>query len=108
MYKTRMSIANNLMLAGLLPYIAVFIYFALMSDATGDAGTTVIFMTILGLGISYLVALGISFPAYLWSRSMAASSNNDTRYSVFLRRSVLCGVLPVFAVFPCFARYLFW
>jgi hypothetical protein len=107
-HDTKMRIANSLMLVGLLPYIAVFTYFAWMSDAKGDTAMAAIFMTILGLGIAYLVALGISFPAYLWSRALVTSRGADTRFAIVLRRSVLCGVFPAFAVSPCLARALFW
>jgi hypothetical protein len=104
----KMRIANSLMLIGLLPYTAVFTYFVWMSDARGDAAMAAIFTTILGLGIAYLVALGISFPAYIWSRALVTSHGADTRLAIILRWSVLCGVFPAFAVFPCLARALFW
>ena len=107
-HDAKMRIANSLMVTGLLPYIAVFTYFAWMSDARGDAAMAAIFMTILGLGIAYIVALCISFPAYIWSRSLAISRGADTRFAIILRWSVLCGVFPAFAVFPCLARALFW
>lgn len=105
---TKVSLANCGMVAGLLPYLAVLIYIALMSGSRGDAAMGFVFMTILGLGIAYVVALTVAFPAFLWSRYLAQSPEVDTRWSVFLRRAVLCGIFPLFAVFPCLARALFW
>jgi hypothetical protein len=106
-HNTKLYIANSIMIVGMLPYIAVFTYFLLMSGKTGDQAMAAILGTILGLGAAYLIALIISFPAYLWSCSLTTTTGGNTRVSIFLRRSVLCSIFPVLIVFPCLAGYLF-
>lgn len=98
--QTKLNVANGLMAAGLLPYVAVLGYVGVMSRATGDAALAAVFTIVLGLAMAYIVALVVSFPASLWSRSMADSLGFDTRWSILLRRAVFCGVFPVFALFP--------
>jgi hypothetical protein len=101
--ETKLNVANGVMAAGLLPYVAVFSYVALMSRSRGDAALAAVFTSILGLGIAYIVALAVALPASLWSRSLAESCGFDTRCSMLLRRAVDCGVFPVFAIFPVLA-----
>jgi hypothetical protein len=101
--KTKIYVANSTMVAGLLPYLAVLTYVVLTSSYTGDAALAAVFTIMLGLGIAYVVALAIAFPAFLWSRSLAKSLGSDTRCSIVLRRAVVCSVFPIFAIFPVFA-----
>jgi hypothetical protein len=98
--KTKMYVANSAMTVGLLPYLAVLVYVALTSGYRGDAAMAAVFTIFFGLGAAYLIALVVSFPAFLWSRSLAQSVETDTRLSIFLRQAVVCGVFPLFAIFP--------
>jgi hypothetical protein len=101
--ETKRYIANGTMFVGLLPWIAVLIYAALTSSDKGDAALAAVFTIILGLGVAYVAALAIAFPAFLWSRSLVKSLGTDTRCSIVLRRAVICSVLPLFAIFPFLA-----
>lgn len=101
--KTKFRVANGLMLIGLLPHIAVLGYMVLMNQSTGDAAMAVVFTTILGIAVAYIVALVIAFPASLWSHSLTKSFNINTRCSTWLRRAAVCGVFPVLAIFPVLA-----
>jgi hypothetical protein len=101
--ETKFNVANGVMFAGLLPYVAVFGYVALISRSRGDAALAAVFTIILGLAIAYIVALAVALPASLWSRSLAESLGFDTRCSKLLRRAVDCAVFPVFAIFPVVA-----
>lgn len=101
--RTKAYLADGVMVIGLLPYLAVLVYVAFTSCDTGDAALAAVFTIIFGMGFAYLSALAVAFPAFLWSRSLAKSSRTDTRFSVFLRRSVVCGIFPLFAIFPFLA-----
>lgn len=90
-------------MAGLLPYLFVFGYIALTSSYRGDAAMAAVFMILLGFALSYLVALAVAFPAFLWSRSLAQSSGIEQRWSGLLRKGVIVGVFPVLAIFPVMA-----
>lgn len=98
--KTKTNLANCLMVAGLLPYLAVLSYVAWSSRYYGDAALAAAFTIILGLAISYVVALAVAYPAALWSRSLAKQLGYDTRYAKLLRGAAICGVFPVLAIFP--------
>ncbi|MET0981804.1 MAG: hypothetical protein ABWY02_06865 [Telluria sp.] len=97
--KTKISVANCLMVTGLLPYLAVLIFVALTSGRTGDAGLAAGLTMMLGFVIAYVVAMVVAFPAFLWSCALAKSLDSDTRYSIVLRRLVVCVVSSVFLVF---------
>jgi len=98
--KTKTYLANGLMIAGLLPYLAVFsfmVYSIRLKDASGFA---IVFTMIFGLAVSYVVALVVAYPAALWSRSLAKRLGVDSRSAKVLRGSAFCGVFPVMAIFP--------
>jgi hypothetical protein len=104
--RTKIAISSALMEAGLLPYLVVIGYIALTSGYRGDAAMAAVFTIMLGLGLSYVVALAVAFPAFLWSRSLTKSSGIDTRWSRLLRLGVIVGVFPVLAIFPVLALAL--
>jgi hypothetical protein len=108
MGKTKIHVANSLMVAGLLPYAAVLIYALLTSGQTGDAALAAALTMMLGGVIAYVVAVAIAFPAFLWSCSLAKSPGADTRYSIVLRRLVVCSVLSVFLILPLIAFATFF
>lgn len=101
--KTKVALANGLMAAGLVPYLVVLGYMVWTSTLRGDAALGAVFMIILGLGVSYVVAVIVAWPACWWSRSLAQSLGNDARLSIVLRGAVMCGVFPLLAVFPFLA-----
>lgn len=101
--KTKFAISNALMAAGLLPYLAVFGYGVFTSSYRGDAAMAAVFTILLGLGLSYVIALAVAFPAFIWSRSLAQSTGIDPRWSGLLRKGVIAGVFPVLAIFPVMA-----
>ena len=105
--KTKTHLANGLMIAGLLPYLAVFSYVGYSSGFRGDAAMAAAFTIILGLAVSYVVALVVAYPAALWSRSLATRLGYDTRSAKVLRGAAICGVFPVLAIFPAVAFGVF-
>jgi hypothetical protein len=105
--KTKTFIANVAMAAGLLPYVIVFVYIALGSARGLNEVVFAAFLILLGLGIASVIALLVAFPTFLWSRSLAKSLGVDSFSSVFLRRAVVCGVLPSFVILPLLAYVMF-
>lgn len=101
--KTKTYVANGLMITGLLPYVAVVSYMWYSSGFRGEASTAAAFTIILGMAVSYVVALVVAYPAALWSRSMAKTLGYDCRSAKVLRGMAYCGVFPVLAIFPAVA-----
>jgi hypothetical protein len=93
--KTKTLVADITMAAGLLPYLAVLAYVAWTSGYTGDAALSAVVTIMLGLGVAYVVALAVVFPAFLLSRSLAKPWGFDTRCAIVLRRAVVCSVFPI-------------
>lgn len=77
--KTKFFVANSAMAASLFPCFAVFIYVVSTSDDKGDAAMKAVFTMLLGLGVAYVVALAVAFPAFLWSHSLARLGT-DSRF----------------------------
>jgi hypothetical protein len=101
--KMKTHVANSAMIVGLLPFLGVFLFIALPSSHRGDAALMDAFALILGYGIAYVVGLGVAFPALLWSHCFAMSLGADTRWSLILRRAVLCSLSSIFPILTyCF------
>jgi hypothetical protein len=95
----RVLLCNTLMGLGMAPYVLTLAYLVWM-QARGDAGVGAIFMLVFGLGVSYLAALLIAWPAALWSSALSTASGRRTRTTAALRWLAMIGVFPAFAIFP--------
>jgi len=104
--KTKVTVANNLMAIGLLPFLAALIclaYFLLPSGRTGDAAVAAGSTMMFGFVLAYVFAFAVAFPAFLWSSALAKSLGFNTRCSAVLRKLVVGVVCSVFLVFAFFA-----
>jgi hypothetical protein len=107
---TKLAISNGLMALGLLSYLIVSGYFTLTSSYRGDAAMAAAMVIMLGLVLSFVIVLVVSFPAALWSRSLVKSAGVDTLLPKLLRFGVFAGViaggLPLLVFSPVAASLL--
>ncbi len=96
----RILLCNTLMGLGLMPYALTMAYLFWTLGARGDAAVGAVFMLMAGLGVSFLAALLIAWPAALWSSSLSTTAGRRTRTTATLRWLAMFGVFPVFAIFP--------
>ena len=101
--KTKIALANSLMTLGLLPYLVVAGYLAWTSGARGDSAMTALLMAGSGWAFSYVTALTIAFPAFLWSCLLKRQTGTDTRHARMLRLGVMVGVFPLLPILPALA-----
>ena len=101
--QTKIKVANGLMATGLLPFLAALMYLALPSDGPGDSALAAGLTMMVSFVIAYVVAFTVAFPAFLWSCALVKSFGSGTRYSIVLRRLVVCVACSVFLVFAFFA-----
>ncbi|MEW6023800.1 MAG: hypothetical protein AB1807_16840 [Pseudomonadota bacterium] len=103
LFRTKVTLSNSLMTLGLLPYLVVFGYLVGTSGYRGDAALTAWLTAGLGLALSYVMALTIALPAFLWSSSLAKHAGTDTRHARILRLGVIIGVAPFPLILPALA-----
>jgi hypothetical protein len=96
----RVLLCNMLMGLGMVPYALTLAYLFWMLTARGDAAIGPVFILVFGLGVSYLAALVIAWPAALWSSVLATAIGRRTRTTAILRWLAMIGVFPAFAIFP--------
>lgn len=103
LFKTKIRLSNSLMMLGLLPYLIVAGYLVATGGYRGDAAVVAVLTAGLGLALSYVMALTIAFPAFLWSSSLAKHAGTDTRHARMLRLGVIIGVFPFPLILPALA-----
>ena len=102
-HAAKIAVSNGLMALGLLPHVFVIALIEGPSGYRGDPVLAKMFVPLLGFALAWAVSMLIALPGFLWSRSLARSSNIDTPWAGRLRT----GVVVVLAVLPGLALILF-